>query len=217
VRADKADMQLKTFLYVSSLMCIHSLNFQINLPDGLDWARDSSDRTDRVNKIDGDVALAMKLLRIRYRIGRVLRLDGGAPLLKMGGAGISSNASTTKHKAKPAKKKSITTGTSAVSDEEEEEEGHWKPMCRICYEVDPAGLFVPCKCTGSMGFVHRLHRIVSTQPLARHLIFIRLYTRRGVRRNFMSRRLKCAVLDPLIPGDECAAPHSEDRPASNCA
>ena len=42
-----------------------------------------------------------------------------------------------------------------LDDDEEEQEGHWKPMCRICYEFDPVGLFVPCKCTGSMGFVHR--------------------------------------------------------------
>ena len=158
MRVDKPQMQLQTFFYVSSLMCIQSLNFQFNLhSDGLEWARDSSDRTDRasVKNIDGDVALAMHVLRIKYRLGCVLRLNGGAPLLKMGGTGASSNVSTSKQKAKTVKKKTIKNAASAVSDEEEEEEGHWKPMCRICYEVDPAGLFVPCKCTGSIGFVHR--------------------------------------------------------------
>ena len=152
-------MQVQTFFYVSSIMCIQSLSFQINLhSDGLEWARDSSDRTDRasVKYIDGDVALlALHVLRLKSRIGCVLRLNGGAPLLKLGVAGASSNISTSKHKANTSKKKTIRNDAAAVSDEEEEEEGHWKPMCRICYEVDPVGLFVPCKCTGSMGFVHR--------------------------------------------------------------
>jgi hypothetical protein len=32
---------------------------------------------------------------------------------------------------------------------------NWKPMCRICYDDDTQGLFAPCHCSGSMGFVHR--------------------------------------------------------------
>ncbi len=149
-------MKIQAIFYVSSLMCIHSLNIQNNLhSDGLEWAWDSSDRSDRViHKVDVDVALVMRVLRIKNRIGRVLRLNGGAPLLKIGGA--STNASPKKQKIKSAKKKNVKNDASSASDEEEEEEGHWTPMCRICYEVDPAGLFVPCKCTGSMGFVHRL-------------------------------------------------------------
>ncbi len=147
-------MRLQPIFYVSSLMCINTLQINLHL-DGVEWARDSSDRTDRppTNKLDGN--LEMHVLRIKYRISSVLRLNGGAPLLKMGGTGMDSNTSSSKKKATNAKKKNAMTAVSTTSDDEEEEEGHWKPMCRICYEIDAAGLFVPCKCTGSMGFVHR--------------------------------------------------------------
>ena len=40
-------------------------------------------------------------------------------------------------------------------EEEVEQEGAWRPMCRICYEEDATGLFAPCKCSGSMRFVHK--------------------------------------------------------------
>jgi len=35
-------------------------------------------------------------------------------------------------------------------------DGSWKPMCRICYDDEQDGLFVPCQCSGSMGYVHRV-------------------------------------------------------------
>mmetsp|Transcript_44546 Transcript_44546/g.140547 ORF Transcript_44546/g.140547 Transcript_44546/m.140547 type:complete len:376 (+) Transcript_44546:258-1385(+) len=43
----------------------------------------------------------------------------------------------------------------AKAQNEAELEGNWRPMCRICYEEDPEGLFAPCKCNGSMRFVHQ--------------------------------------------------------------
>jgi hypothetical protein len=147
-------MRLQPIFYISSVICINSLQFNLH-SDGLEWASDQVDRAP-INRLDGD-ALVMHVLRIKKRIGRVLRLSGGTPLLKLGGAGIDSSTNPSKKNAKNVKKKNLKTIASTGSDdEEEEEEGHWKPMCRICYEVDPAGLFVPCKCTGSMGFVHRL-------------------------------------------------------------
>jgi hypothetical protein len=40
-------------------------------------------------------------------------------------------------------------------DSEQQEEGKWRPMCRICYDEEPGGLFAPCKCSGSMRYVHK--------------------------------------------------------------
>lgn len=41
------------------------------------------------------------------------------------------------------------------SSKEEKKEEEWVPMCRICYDDRAEGLFAPCLCSGSMGFVHR--------------------------------------------------------------
>jgi len=43
----------------------------------------------------------------------------------------------------------------AEDDEDDEGEGNWRPMCRICYEHEASDLFAPCRCAGSMAFVHR--------------------------------------------------------------
>lgn len=42
-----------------------------------------------------------------------------------------------------------------AQDSEPQEEGKWRPMCRICYDEEPEGLFTPCKCSGSMRYVHK--------------------------------------------------------------
>jgi hypothetical protein len=43
---------------------------------------------------------------------------------------------------------------------------NWKPMCRICYDDEPHGLFAPCHCSGSMRFVHRY--VLSFTPTSMH-------------------------------------------------
>jgi len=52
----------------------------------------------------------------------------------------------------------VTAGCKAgddAQDSEPQEEGKWRPMCRICYDEEPEGLFTPCKCSGSMRYVHK--------------------------------------------------------------
>lgn len=46
-------------------------------------------------------------------------------------------------------------GSDWSESDDSEQEGKWRPMCRICYDEDPEGLFTPCKCSGSMRYVHK--------------------------------------------------------------
>ena len=98
-----------------------------------------------------------RLLTYRKRLN-FLRLNGGGT----GGAGERARKQFLKMNALTH---ISTRQLSGLPDngEDEEKEGHWKPMCRICYELDPIDLFVPCKCTGSMGYVHRLHPTAHVQ------------------------------------------------------
>jgi hypothetical protein len=118
----------------------------------------SMDTVDHSNSIffeDRHESKASRSMSGLDRLWRRNRQRSNLRLRLQGGIGNEEIRKSQIRQVRDLKNTSLSIPPELEKEEEEEEEGHWKPMCRICYEFDQAGLFVPCKCTGSMGFVHR--------------------------------------------------------------